>query len=1011
VEKGNRILIEMPLPSDKVIELRKRFQKSLEEFEKTAVSRLQVTEAIEAEDPAARTEAFDRLTGAGIEGVDETFVEQRRQLLRQADAAHRRLAKAKAEAAELADAEPGTDRHKRFLEAIEARNKAEDAYNKALADFMATSLDVVRLRRVLDMNATPKKDENGQPIPDSSERAQALQELYSQYPSRKAEIQKVVQTHDAYYAEKGPLDDPEDLKRLIEGAGVLAFRIVVEPSHLHPDLRGADQIGAEQIDRLRKELREKGPDHAGDPTLNVQWFELDNPESTIDEAVSARLGKKPDTATVVTGKFAMVFVILAVGSLIGFLMARKAGNKNAAAVTGVLAIVFAVGAVITWRTFGGAEEKRSVDKTAAEQLEGDKLRDNLRAQMKENPAAFFSKYEGNIIAEQYDGKYYVLLHDSQSKSMTHDRPDQAEWALARSYRSQDNMGRAAIGFEMDPVGSTLMGNLTGNNTGRRMAIVLDDKVISYPRIQSRISNSGIITGSFSSKEIDYMIRTLNAGSLSGKMAKEPIEERVFQPRMGAENLEQGFSSGLWAIIAVAFFMMIYYFGAGAVANAALAANIVIILGILSMYNATFTLPGIAGIVLTIGMCVDANVLIFERIREELRRGVETTVALRLGYEKAFSSIIDGNLTNLIVCFILGYTASAAIKGFAITLGIGIGATLFTALFMTRSIFELWNRFGNLKLSMLPTKVPAIERALQPKIDWIGKRTLFFAFSGVLLVGSLGLVLTRGAEMFDIEFRAGTEAAFSFKSDKSLTQAQVVDRLKQVGSWFEEGFDPATLGPEERRRYEAIAEEVAAARRTALQQAVERETGKAPQAETEEGLLAPIEDESLRKQLLAEADRAVDLSQLRDPTVVGLESGEDKGASFSLLTPITGSEAVSAAIRYGFEEEISVRQPLKFAHSNASVRDAPVYPITDRSLNEVLKRSLAGGNADNVSDFVGGAAILIEKIDPPATEEEIEDRLKLMRLQPDYEAVQYRPWKVVGLKAEADRKYSTAVVLV
>ncbi|MGY8757629.1 MAG: MMPL family transporter, partial [Phycisphaerales bacterium] len=212
----------------------------------------------------------------------------------------------------------------------------------------------------------------------------------------------------------------------------------------------------------------------------------------------------------------------------------------------------------------------------------------------------------------------------------------------------------------------------------------------------------------------------------------------------------------WSVIAVIAFMLLYYMTAGLIADFALLANGVLIFGTMALIDGTFTLPGLAGVVLTMGMAVDANVLIFERIREELAAGAkDLREAVREGYSKVYSTIIDANLTNLIVCFVLYQTATTEVKGFAVTLSIGIIATLFTSLFVTRVIFDLYiNVFGGKKLPMLPTVFPAIGRILHPAIDWVSLRKIFWVMSFVLCGISIFLVLGRGETMLDTEFRGG-----------------------------------------------------------------------------------------------------------------------------------------------------------------------------------------------------------------------------------------------------------------
>src|SRR3954470_13993131 len=185
-----------------------------------------------------------------------------------------------------------------------------------------------------------------------------------------------------------------------------------------------------------------------------------------------------------------------------------------------------------------------------------------------------------------------------------------------------------------------------------MAIMLDDRVLTAPNIQSQIGASGIITGTYTKPELRYLISTLNAGSLPAQLAEEPISERTVGPQLGADNLRARLLSCVWVLVVVAIFLISYYYLSGVVALIAVVMNVVLILGSLAAINATFTLPGIAGIVLTIAASVDANVLIFERLREEQHRGLSLRMAMRNAYDRAFSAILDSNATTVFTSLFL-----------------------------------------------------------------------------------------------------------------------------------------------------------------------------------------------------------------------------------------------------------------------------------------------------------------------------------------------------------------------
>lgn len=256
-------------------------------------------------------------------------------------------------------------------------------------------------------------------------------------------------------------------------------------------------------------------------------------------------------------------------------------------------------------------------------------------------------------------------------------------------------GMPHVGFRFKPEAATIFANLTGNNVNKNLAIVLDGVVYSAPVIKSRISGGqGIIEGNFSIDEARGLAIVLRAGALPAPV--RIIEERTIGPSLGEDSIR----SGLWAIgIATAFifvFMLFYYRIAGLVADLALSLNIVFLLAAMAYFGATLTLPGIAGIILTLAMAVDANVLIFERIKEELGAGKPTRIALSAGYEKAMSAILDSNLTTFISAVFLFQFGTGPIKGFAVTLVVGLLVSLFTAIVLTRLIFESYLSGGQVE---------------------------------------------------------------------------------------------------------------------------------------------------------------------------------------------------------------------------------------------------------------------------------------------------------------------------
>ncbi|GLT07901.1 protein translocase subunit SecD [Sulfitobacter sp. PR48] len=260
--------------------------------------------------------------------------------------------------------------------------------------------------------------------------------------------------------------------------------------------------------------------------------------------------------------------------------------------------------------------------------------------------------------------------------------------LVDAQPSFDQNGSPAVSFRFDTTGARKFGKYTAENIGSPFAIVLDDEVISAPVIQSHIpGGSGIITGNFTVEESTNLAVLLRAGALPAGL--DFLEERTIGPELGQDSIDAGKVATIVAFVAVLAFMFMSYGLFGIFANIALVINVGLLFGLLSLIGATLTLPGIAGIVLTVGMAVDANVLIFERIREELKTAKGPARAIALGYEKALSAIVDANITTLITAVILFAMGSGPVRGFAITLGFGIITSVFTAIFVTRLLVVIW----------------------------------------------------------------------------------------------------------------------------------------------------------------------------------------------------------------------------------------------------------------------------------------------------------------------------------
>lgn len=260
--------------------------------------------------------------------------------------------------------------------------------------------------------------------------------------------------------------------------------------------------------------------------------------------------------------------------------------------------------------------------------------------------------------------------------------------IKRAQVQTDQFGKPEVTFELSGEGAKVFTKVTEANVGKRLAIVLDGKILSMPVIRERIPTGQVrITGSFTMKEAQDLALVLRAGAFPVPL--QIAEQRMVGPSLGRDSIQAGIKAGIIASILVVMFMIAYYKLSGIIADIALGLNMFLLLGVLAWLNFTLTLPGIAGMILTVGMAVDANVIIFERIREELRSGKTITASIQAGYQKAFRTILDSNMTTLIATFVLSQFGSGPVKGFAVTLSIGIVINMFTSIFVSRLMFAIW----------------------------------------------------------------------------------------------------------------------------------------------------------------------------------------------------------------------------------------------------------------------------------------------------------------------------------
>jgi SecD/SecF fusion protein len=337
----------------------------------------------------------------------------------------------------------------------------------------------------------------------------------------------------------------------------------------------------------------------------------------------------------------------------------------------------------------------------------------------------------------------------------------------------------AVGIKFNAEGGKAFAALTENNIGKRLAIVLDGKVQSAPNIREAIpSGDAVITGRFNIEEAQDLALVLRVGALPAPMYVE--EERTVGPLLGQDSINKGIKASLIGCAAIFIFMGFYYLLAGIISNVALLLNFLMILGgmgalpfIFPGVSATLTLPGIAGIALSLGMAVDANVLINERIREELLAGRPLRNAIANGYSRAFSAILDSNVTTLVAAFLLFQFGTGPIRGFAVTLTIGLLVSMFTAIVVTRTLFELLLNWGILKKTL-----PMVRFIKDTKIDFIGKRFFFYAISVCVIGIGLFSYIKQGKNAYGIDFIGGQLQEYHFKNQPDVEKIRGL--LKELG---------------------------------------------------------------------------------------------------------------------------------------------------------------------------------------------------------------------------------------
>ena len=432
-----------------------------------------------------------------------------------------------------------------------------------------------------------------------------------------------------------------------------------------------------------------------------------------------------------------------------------------------------------WRTLGRGVEVEGVKQVTGYQS-GDLIRNSQTGRLisppsggKSNDFERWLSAQGItdadiLLATEKAGKPYVEVNGSD---------------LTRAKKEVSKNGGYEVNFTMSVGGGDKLMKLTGANLPnpqsdfhRRMAILLDGRILSAPNLNSIISSQGLIEGRFSEKEVDFLVNILNAGALPGSLSKTPISENSVGASMGLDAINKaGYASGMSLVVTI-LCVLLYYRFSGVVATIALLLNLGMIMACIILIKQPLTLSGIAGLVLSVGMSVDANVLVFERIREETEKKATPRMAIRNGFDRAWTTIFDSNLTTLISAVVLYFVGTEQIKGFAITLIIGLVISLFTAVFVTHKLFEIAEKWKFVSLGM-SDYVNTGRKALfgVKDVDFMKYRFVCYTVSMSLMLGGLVLTGLRGRQILDIDFNGGTSVVFT------LDKGMPVDEVRAISN--------------------------------------------------------------------------------------------------------------------------------------------------------------------------------------------------------------------------------------
>lgn len=1003
----NRLEIQMPRPPKEQQQNRQAYEATRQALADTNITEAEIRHVLELSGEAqastveklvgpyeGRRDAFNKLIRT--EEAYRQHSEEFQQLREQREALQAELkAEGEPEAPteeEEAEAQPADETPEARLAKLDEQlsRKAREAdaalneRNEVIQKLLDTNLQVGVLEDLLELGR------------NNDIRIKGVTDLKAGHPDLAPLIDRMADAFDNYSGARGALDDPEDLMRLLRGAGILEFRILAKRNPQNPTVIESENPAYNDtpVQKYVEQLQRFGPRRQGDDPF--QWFIISQ------------------------------------------------------------------------------DNERDWNDT-------------------------------RLVLEEYAGAKYVLAHATEDMGML----EGESWSLGTARTTIDNFGRNAVGFELSR-GARDFAQLTGNNINYPLCIFLDDEAISSANIKSQIYDSGEISGNFSKDYVDYLVRTLNAGSLPGRLIETPLHQKSIGATLGETNRVKGQMAIGLALAIVVVFMVIYYGYNGFIADIALLLNLIITLGVMSFLQATFTLAGIAGLVLTLGMAVDANVLIFERIREELSRGISVKMAVKLGYEKAFSAILDSNVTTILTAVILGSLGSEEIKGFGLTLGIGLCTSMFTALFVTRQYFHImlpaslnqdetkkaWLMTGILVVAggviagcarafvdpknradstlyglgeflawaavtvalmmgslwlfrfayrglghQKANRLPMLRLLSAPKIDWMKKYKVFWTISAIMIIG--GIIFDSAIdrkEVLDIEFLGGTSVQVQLNSEhRNLTDNDIREFIVSDGpeakssvTWLrkasdlladaqvtrvgDHGFNIATGGDLNQVQLEALLlpvfeDKIVRGGITEAENGVDVQFKLPAEKEDETGAPAEtakattVEDvKNYLAQTVAylggrgEGGTIGRLKQCRITVIQADQNVEDATPAFEIVTTETRRALMAQALLAPMRDILEVTPPVEatVVVNPARTPADGVFPIpqTANTLGDVLDVELSV----DIPEFKGGVAFVFDRLDPAQTPNQVANRIRTMRQQPDFEETISRGTRVIALAA-------------